>query len=203
MSESMRSFLSFDIESIIVRKRLASVQKLLIQTGADLRLVDPPNIHITIRFLGYIKPSMVKEVFEEMNKVNFTSFQAEIRGIGVFPNLNYPRIVWAGLTEGADKVKAVFSQMESRLRGLGFKPDRKGFNPHLTIARVKSGRNKGSLSDFITLNRDYIFGKTEIYCLRLKKSTLTPKGPIYSTLMEFCPEQKMKEKNKENAEKSS
>ena len=203
MPESMRSFLSFDIKSITVRKRLASIQQLLIQTGADLRLVDPLNIHITIRFLGYIKPSTVKDIFQEMKKVNFTSFQAEIKGLGVFPNLNYPRIVWAGINEGADEVKAVFNQLEPRLRRLGFTPDRKGFNPHLTIARVKSGRNKERLADFITQNKDYPFGRTEIDCLRLKRSTLTPKGPIYSTLEEFCPELKLKEENMKNAEKSN
>jgi 2'-5' RNA ligase len=189
MPDSIRSFLAFDIENETVRKRLAAVQQLMVHTGADLKLVEPQNIHMTIRFLGDITPTMVEKVFEEMQKVQFTPFDARISGLGVFPDLRYPRVVWAGITEGADQLKNVFSQLEPRLRGLGFPPDPKGFSPHLTIARVKSGRNKAQLAEFVTKNASYDFGTVEAECLRLKKSDLTPKGPIYSTLKEFCPRQ--------------
>jgi 2'-5' RNA ligase len=189
MSDSIRSFLAFDIENETVRKRLAAAQNLLIQTGADLKLVEPRNIHMTIRFLGAVIPNMVEKIFEEMQKVQFAPFDVRISGLGVFPDLRYPRVVWAGMTEGADQLKNVFSQLEPRLRGLGFTPDPKGFSPHLTIARVKSGKNKAQLSEFVTNNANYDFGYVKAECLRLKKSDLTPKGPIYSTLKEFCPRQ--------------
>ena len=186
MPESIRSFLAFDIESDSVLSRLATVQKLLVQTGADLKHVAPQNIHITVRFLGNIMPTMVEKIFEEMKKVQFVPFNVRINGLGAFPDLRYSRVVWAGITEGADQLKRVFSQLEPRLRGLGFTPDHKGFSPHLTIARVKSGRNKAQLAEFITENANYDFGTIKAECLRLKKSDLTPKGPIYSTLKEFC-----------------
>jgi 2'-5' RNA ligase len=189
MLESIRSFLAFDMESDTVLSRLATVQSLLVQTGADLKLVEPKNIHITVRFLGNITPAMAEKIFDEMRKVQFAPFNVQINGLGVFPDLRYPRVVWAGITEGADQLKSVFSQLEPRLRGLGFTPDPKGFSPHLTIARVKSGRNKAELTKFVTENADYDFGTIKAKCLRLKKSDLTPKGPIYSTLKEFCPQQ--------------
>jgi len=186
MPEAIRSFLAFDIESDTVLNRLATAQNLLVQTGADLKLVAPQNIHITVRFLGNIMPTMVEKIFEEMKKVQFVPFNVRINGLGAFPDLRYSRVVWAGITEGADQLKRVFSQLEPRLRGLGFTPDHKGFSPHLTIARVKSGRNKAQLAEFITENANYDFGTIKAECLRLKKSDLTPKGPIYSTLKEFC-----------------
>jgi 2'-5' RNA ligase len=189
MSEPIRSFLAFDIESDTVLNRLAAVQGLLLQTGADLKLVEPQNIHITVRFLGNITPPMVEKIFEEMKQVQFVPFNVQIKGLGAFPDLRYPRVVWAGMTEGADQLKNVFSQLEPRLRGLGFTPDHKGFSPHLTIARVRSGRNKAQLAEFITENANYDFGTIKAECLRLKKSDLTPKGPIYSTLKDFCPKQ--------------
>ena len=192
MPSSIRSFLSFDLESETVRKRLASMQRLLVQTGADLKLVEPQNIHITIRFLGDITSSMVEKIFAEMQIIKFTSFYAQIKGLGAFPNTRYPRVLWAGLTENADQLKTVFNQLEPRLRNLGFTPDRRGFSPHLTIARVKSGRNKVKLADFVAKNANYDFGTTLAECLRLKRSDLTPKGPIYSTLKEFCPMQEQK-----------
>lgn len=188
MPESIRSFLAFDIENDTVLNRLAAVQSLLIQTGADLKLVEPQNIHITIRFLGDITPNMVEKVFKEIQKVQFTPFDVQIKALGAFPDLRYSRVVWAGITEGSDQLKNIFSQLEPQLRSLGFTPDHKGFSPHLTIARVRSGRNKQQLAEFITENANYDFGTINAKCLRLKKSDLTPKGPIYSTLKEFCPQ---------------
>jgi len=188
MPEPIRSFLAFDIESDTVLNRLAAAQKLLVQTGADLKLVEPQNIHITVRFLGNITPTMAEKIFEEMKKAQFAPFNVQIKGLGAFPDLRYSRVVWAGITEGADQLENVFSQLEPRLRGLGFTPDHKGFSPHLTIARVRSGRNKAQLAEFITENANYDFGTIKAQCLRLKKSDLTPKGPIYSTLKEFCPQ---------------
>jgi len=188
MPDSIRSFLAFDIENDTVLNRLATAQKLLLQTGADVKLVEPRNIHVTVRFLGNITPATAEKIFEEMKKTQFTQFNVQIKGLGAFPNPSYARVVWAGITEGADQLKSVFSQLEPRLRGLGFTPDSKGFSPHLTIARVRSGRNKAQLAEFITENANYDFGAINAKCLRLKKSDLTPRGPVYSTLKEFCPQ---------------
>jgi len=188
MTESIRSFLAFDMESDPVLNRLKAAQALLVQTGADLKLVEPQNIHITVRFLGDITPDTAEKIFEEMKKIQFTPFNVQISGLGVFPDLYYPRVVWAGMTEGADQLKNVFTQLEPRLQGLGFTPDPKGFSPHLTIARVRSGTNKTQLAEFINKNANYDFGAIKAECLRLKKSDLTPKGPIYSTFKEFCPQ---------------
>lgn len=189
MSGSIRSFISFDIGDEAVLERMSDVQSLLVETGAGLKLVKPKNIHMTVRFLGNITPSMVEKIFGEMKKVEFTPFDVKIHGIGVFPHFRYIRVVWAGMTGGADEMRSVFSQLEPRLRRLGFAPDRKGFSPHLTIARVKSMKNKAELVKCIKENADCEFGTVRAECLRLKRSNLTPKGPIYSTLKEFCPQQ--------------
>jgi len=188
MSEAIRSFIAFDIDSESVLKRITDMQDLLAKTGADLKLVEPKNIHITVRFLGNINISMVEKIFEEMKRVQFTPFDVKIHGVGAFPNLHYPRVLWVGMTEGADQLRSIFNQLEPRLRSLGFAPDPKGFSPHLTIARVKSGRNKTELIKCVTENANYEFGIVRAECLRLKRSDLTPKGPIYSTLKEFCPQ---------------
>ncbi len=179
--------MAFDIDNPAVRNKLAKAQALLVQTGADVKLVETENIHVTMRFLGDITSGMVDKIFEEMKNVQFTPFNVQLKGVGVFPSLSYPRVVWAGITEGADQLRGIFSQLEPRLQGLGFPPDSKGFSPHLTIARVRSGRNKAQLADFVKANTDLDFGTIKAECLRLKQSVLSPKGPTYSTLREFCP----------------
>ena len=139
MSEQIRSFIAFDMQNEQVLSRLAAAQKLLIETGADLRPVAPQNIHITTRFLGDISPGMVDKVYEAMKKVKFTPFTIKLCGLGVFPSLNYPRVVWAGMTDGVEQLKSIFTQLEPQIRALGFAADPYGFSPHLTIARVRSG----------------------------------------------------------------
>ena len=175
------------MESEVVRSNITRVQNVLVKTGADLKPVEPKNIHITVRFLGNIGSSMVGRIHEEMTKVQFAAFDAKIHGVGAFPNADYPRVVWAGITDGADQLRSVFSQLEPRLRALGFSPDAKGFSPHLTIARVRSGRSKKALAKCIGENVDADFGLIRAACLRLKSSDLTSRGPIYATLKEYCP----------------
>lgn len=188
MSETMRSFIAFDIDSESILKRIADMQGLLAETGADLKLVEPRNIHMTLRFLGNVTAGMVEKIFEKMKQIQFAPFDVRLQGMGAFPNLHYPRVLWVGITQGADQLRIIFNQLEPHLHSLGFAPDPKGFSPHLTVARVKSERNKAGLSKVVAENVNYEFGTIKAQCLRLKKSDLTPKGPIYSTLREHCPQ---------------
>lgn len=133
---------------------------------------------------------MVDKIHEALKNVKFTPFTIQLRGLGVFPSLSYPRVVWAGMTEGVEQLKSIFSQLEPQIRALGFAADAYGFSPHLTIARVRSGVNKQYLAELVTKKADYEFGTIKADCLRLKRSQLSPKGPTYSTLREFCPSPK-------------
>ena len=188
MPETIRSFIAFDIESAQVLERITYIQRVLAEAGADLKFVEPKNIHITLRFLGNISLNMVEKIYESMKKVEFEPFEVKIQGVGAFPSMRYPRVLWAGIREGADQLRSIFHKLEPQLRSLGFAPDPKGFSPHLTIARVKSGRNKTELARLLEENANYEFGIVKANCLRLKRSDLTPKGPIYSTLREICPQ---------------
>lgn len=188
MAEPIRSFIAVDIDDRDILKRLSDAQAKLATSGADLKLVNPENIHITMRFLGNIAPEMVDEIHGKMEQVTFTPFTVEIRGVGVFPTLKYARVVWAGIQTGAKKLEDIFAQLEPRLRELGMKPDKKGFSPHITIARVRTGRHKAELVRCINELADFEFGLLKVACLKLKKSMLTPQGPIYSTLREVASE---------------
>jgi 2'-5' RNA ligase len=188
MAANIRSFIAFDLDNQSVLKRIAEAQALLIETGADLKPVQPENIHVTLRFLGNVSSGMIDGIFEDMKKVQFIPFQIKLHGLGAFPDVRSPRVCWAGITEGATQLRGIFSQLEPCLRMRGFAPELRGFSPHLTIARVRSGKNKAELAKCINTSAEYDFGQISASCLRLKKSDLTPKGPIYSTLREVCPQ---------------
>jgi 2'-5' RNA ligase len=184
--ELVRSFIAFDIEEPNVIENLVRVQSALLETGADLRIVKPENIHITVRFLGGIPPAMIDKIYGEMNKVVFSQFDIEIKGLGAFPDMRHINVIWAGIRRGANELRNIYYQLEPSLQRLGLRPDDKGFSPHLTIARVKSGKKRDELAKFIRDFENYEFGIVKARCLRLKKSILTPQGPIYSTLREVC-----------------
>jgi len=182
--EKVRSFVAADVTDSAILQKITDCQTELTRTGADLKPVEPENIHATLRFLGEVQVPLLDQVKSELAQVSFQSFLVELRGVGAFPNPRRPNVVWIGITKGGEELQGIFSSLEPRLRGLGFAADRKGFSPHITIGRVKSGRNREALYSAIVGMSDVEFGSMTVESIRLKKSTLTPKGPIYSTIYE-------------------
>jgi len=180
--ERIRSFIAVDMDEASVISRLVEAQKALRNLGADLKLVEPENIHATVRFLGEVPAATVELVKEQMNQVRFSPFEAEFVGLGAFPSVGRINVVWVGMRKGHGEISQIFEQLEPKLRQIGFAPDRKGFSPHVTIARVKTGRKGEELARFVDEMRDTPFGIVHVEELRLKKSVLTPKGPVYSTI---------------------
>ncbi|MEM2961378.1 MAG: RNA 2',3'-cyclic phosphodiesterase [Candidatus Bathyarchaeia archaeon] len=184
--ELIRSFIAFDIDDEGTLKNLDRVQSMLLDTGADLKIVKPENIHITVRFLGEVSPSYIEKIYGEMSRVNFSPFDVEIKGLGVFPNIRHINVIWAGIRRGANDLRNIYYQIEPNLQRIGLRPDDKSFSPHLTIARVRTGRKRDELARVIKDLENYEFGIVRARCLKLKKSVLTPQGPVYSTLGEVC-----------------
>jgi 2'-5' RNA ligase len=141
-------------------------------------------MHLTLRFLGEIPQSTVEKVKEAMDGVRFAPFEVEFSGLGSFPSLKRISVVWVGIREGSDNLGDIFRQLEPKLRQLGLPPDNKGFSPHLTIARVRSGVNRDPLAEYIASMHDTDFGRMPVKSVLLKRSTLTPRGPIYTTMHE-------------------
>ena len=182
--ERIRSFISVDLDEPSIRERIITAQRGLVETGAQLKLVDPEIMHLTLRFLGEIPQPTVEQVKNAMDAIQFPTFETEFLGLGAFPNMKRISVVWVGIKRGQEQLDEIFRQLEPKLRQSGLPADNKGFSPHLTIARVKSGLNKEALADYVSSMADQEFGKILVRAVRLKKSTLTPKGPIYTTIHE-------------------
>jgi len=178
----VRCFVAVDFEDPELLDSLVRAQDLLRGTGADLKVVERENIHLTMRFLGDVREGLLEELKGVVSGIGFEPFRAELRGLGAFPNLRRPRVVWVGLTKGAEELSEIFKRLESGLLGLGFRPEGRGFSPHITLARVRSGRNREKLAEQVSRNADEEFGEFTVRYIRLKKSVLTPKGSIYSTI---------------------
>jgi len=160
------------------------VQKTLEQTRAQLKLVDPELMHLTLRFLGEISQQTAEKVKDIISSIQTQPFNIVFSGVGAFPNLTRINVVWIGIIQGQEQLSIISQNIEPKLRQIGMAADNKGFNPHLTIARVKSGMNREALSKALSEMREIAIGSIHVNSVRLKKSVLTPKGPIYSTIHE-------------------
>ncbi len=180
--ERIRSFISIDVEDPELIERIVDVQRRIAATGAGLKLVRPENIHLTIRFLGEIPRKTIDMVIEIMKGVKFRPFKMRICNLGTFPERRRPRVIWLGVGEGAREVTEIYESLEKELRRIGLPSDKEAFVPHITIARVKW--SSPSLMGVINELRGVDIGEMMVDRIRLKKSTLTPRGPIYETLFE-------------------
>ncbi len=180
--QRIRAFVAVDMDVASVISKLVEAQRALRDLGADLKLVEPENIHATVRFLGELPPATIELVKEQMNEVKFSAFDMEFTGLGVFPNLRRINVVWVGMRKGNEEISRIFQQLEPGFRKIGFEPDNRGFSPHVTIARVKTARMREELAKFVDEMRDTPFGTIHVEEVRLKRSVLTPKGPVYSTI---------------------
>jgi 2'-5' RNA ligase len=180
-----RAFVAIDIDEAI-REKLVSAQRQLKATGADLKLVEPQNIHVTMKFLGEVPDDKIGTIVEALKKAvgGTEQFDVDVHGIGAFPDLHYIRVVWAGIREGRDEIISLQRRIDQELHPLAFSKER-DFVPHLTIARVRTAKAKERLAAFVREMVDAEFGMMRARALELKRSTLTQRGPVYSTLERF------------------
>ena len=172
-SETIRSFLAIELDQELVPKIL-DVQKEFKKTNANIKYVPSKNMHFTLKFFGNIDLDMVEDIADAVNKVikNYSSFDLNIKKCGCFPNKNVIKVLWFGLDEGSPIIK------------LGFKKER-NFISHLTIGRVKSPKNKKEIRQTIEKLENIEIGNFTVSKICLKKSTLTPQGPIYEDIKVF------------------
>jgi 2'-5' RNA ligase len=148
------------------------------------------HIHLTLKFLGDTEINLISEIKSALEQIKFTSFNLLFNSTGAFPTKKRPRILWIGISQGQDKLKLLSNQINEVLNELGIEKDHREFKAHLTLARVKRPISQ----PLRILNGFYQFSYGEelipnftspVTKFILKKSTLTPNGPIYEDLHEI------------------
>ena len=182
----IRSFLAIELPKPILRK-IEEVQGDLKSTHADVRWVNPEKIHLTLKFFGNIEELRIDPIFKSIEEParNTLSFSLAVRGVGAFPSLKNPRVIWMGLVEGKEVLASFQKQIESQLEKIGFQPEDRPFHPHLTFGRMKSSRGKEDLGGRMEKHKEEEFGDFTVAKVVLFKSELRPTGPIYTPLREL------------------
>ncbi len=184
-SELLRSFIAIELTNEL-HEELRILQQELKKSDIYAKWVSPENIHLTLKFLGNVDTGQIekiKNILEEISKET-KPFYLNLSGIGAFPKLDYPRVLWVGIEEGKNETIEIANKLEDGLEKIGFQKENRSFSPHLTLARIKSSKNKDRLKTLVEQNAFISKNKVYVDKLTLFKSTLTPKGSIYSKIYE-------------------
>ncbi|QJB56474.1 RNA 2',3'-cyclic phosphodiesterase [Pseudodesulfovibrio sp. zrk46] len=163
------------------------VEGVAAELGAELRSkvrwVRPANAHLTLKFLGGVNDELVPEVEAALVRIEFDRFAMQADCCDGFPSLKRPKVVWAGMTKGADECTALAKLVADALEPLGFEQDARPFRTHLTLGRVKKPVAEdweGPLNAFAEPWPEF-----EVNRFVLWESELTQDGPIYTVRREF------------------
>jgi len=173
----MRTFVAIEVSNKDV---LNSIHKIQTELNIKAKPVELHNMHFTVQFLGEVSEDMVRKISDALNSIEFSAFSISFMGVGVFPKPSFPRVIWIGTNDGVNELEKLAEMIRTKLSQIGFHPDKK-FKPHVTIFRVKN-KIEG-MSDKLEKFSSYNFGKQTVSEIKLKKSELTPNGPIYTDLL--------------------
>jgi RNA 2',3'-cyclic 3'-phosphodiesterase len=178
----IRAFIAVDIEPKTLQNISAAIDELR-SRFPGLRWMPLGNLHVTLKFLGDIEETKIDFIAEALRDhlQPFSRFTISAKGLGVFPDVRRPSVLWVGL-EGA-QLTAVVSAVERVLEPLGFAPEKRRFQPHLTIARWReSDRSSATFREELGRWRDHEFGTSEVKVVILYQSTLKAEGAIHQPL---------------------
>lgn len=181
-SDTLRTFIAVDLPGR-VKDGLRDVQDRLRPKCSGARWVKPGNIHLTLKFLGNTRQEKISPVCDALGRAasRHAPFTVSIRGVGAFPNPGRPRVLWVGVGEGGEALRALAGTVEESLEKLGFPRERRPFSPHLTIARFKGPADLGG--DVLEDAGDC--GAFEAEEITFFQSILRPEGAEYIPLQRF------------------
>lgn len=168
-------------ETVRGRRRPAGTGRMAVD---GVRWLPPSNLHYTVKFLGELSETRLPEMEAVLDAVaaRHAPFDASLLGAGCFPGAHRPRILWVGMGEGAAALTALARDVERAVEPLGWAPERRGFEPHLTVGRIKRPGPRSDAADWIQALAGIPLGDFRVAGMILFKSLLRPQGPLYTPL---------------------
>ena len=183
----IRTFIAIHLSQDARRRLAETIRWMVSEVPSGVRWVDPEGIHLTLKFLGDIEPALVEDVLRAMEQAasGTLPFQVHLNGLGVFPNLRRPRVLWAGVGGDMDALGALQEKVEAAMEGLAFPRERRAFNPHLTLGRVRdtiSAVARQRVGGLVSQGSLDGADPWPVNAVHLMRSNLTPDGAVYTSL---------------------
>jgi 2'-5' RNA ligase len=156
----------------------------------SVRWVRVEGVHLTLKFLGDVAETDLPEIKAALARVarQHGPFAFTVGGVGCFPNVRRPRVVWVGVKEETGSLAAVQRDVEKGLIPLGFEPEKRAFHPHLTLGRTRRGLRSGDqrrLGEIVTAAGVGELDSIQVDSYKLIRSDLRPSGAVYTPLAAF------------------
>lgn len=179
-----RAFLAIDLKSEF-KPQINEIIEDFKTLNTNVKYVEVENLHFTLKFFGDVDEGEIAEISEVVKDTlkEFKPFTLKIQGCESFPNLNHIKVIWIG-SENNPILNDLHDKLDEGFSKIGFKKDSR-FSTHLTIGRMKSAKNKNQVKEKLLDYKDIEIGEMSISSVALKKSTLTPNGPIYENIKIF------------------
>lgn len=170
-----------------LREELGRLVAELRTSGADVRWVDPDSMHLTLKFLGDAEPDEIAAVEPALRRAAGAASPTgcRLQGVGSFPHLRRPRVIWAGVEADDDRLAALHSGIDAELAAIGFQKDKRRFHPHVTLGRVKGGEGKRALAAEVEARAEVELGRFRVEQFHLYESRLRSDGARHSILSTY------------------
>ena len=178
----IRAFVAVDLEPQTVQKIAEAIVRLRPRIPG-IRWLPPANFHLTLKFLGNVDEAKIAPIAAALERdlYPFSCFTINAKGLGVFPDLKRPRILWVGLI--GDELNVLASKVERVLIPFGFAAEKRAFTPHLTVGRWRQFKGSSKeLGDEIAKWSGHDFGRSNVGEVILFQSVLEPEGAVYRPL---------------------
>lgn len=181
----IRSFIAIPLAANIAGNAAKLIRKL---SGLDdgIKWVPPENLHLTLKFLGDVENVEIPQICDVLADIcdEIKPFHLHVRGTGGFPNLEKPRVLYAGVDDPSGALVRMVAEIEVQLADLGFKPEPRDYRPHLTLGRPRSrSRQAGNeVLEMLRENSEIEFGEMEVDAIEFIASFLDKGGPTYQVM---------------------
>ncbi|MEM5778012.1 MAG: RNA 2',3'-cyclic phosphodiesterase [Candidatus Aenigmatarchaeota archaeon] len=177
----MRAFIGIGISDKLKPKIIEIQNKF---SNFDIKFVEPENLHFNLKFFKDLKDvDQLKNILTDIS-LQLNPFEIKIAGIGAFPSKNYVRVIWLGVKDGYQNLVSLAKIIDTSLERLGVKSEER-FVPHLTLGRVRSGKNKNEIKILLKELENIEIGEMKVNEIILFQSNLSPFGPEYKELFKI------------------
>ncbi|MDD4238135.1 MAG: RNA 2',3'-cyclic phosphodiesterase [Desulfotomaculaceae bacterium] len=169
-----------------IKKTLGAFIRGLSKIPSDLKWMGEENLHLTVQFLGNVSEERLPAVSAALQNAvdGIAPFELVLEGVGAFPSVVRPRVLWAGISGETAPLLMLQRQVQKEMAVLGFEPEKRKFSPHLTLARARSPYGFADVMEQAQWcgGLGKVFGTARIDSIVLMLSELQAKGPHYLAL---------------------
>ena len=183
MPETLRAFIAVELPEAAV-SFVQRIQETLRSYRFKIRWVKPENIHVTLKFLGEINRDDTETIGTVISGAarDCGPMQFSVKGMGVFPGVKNPRVVWCGLKGDTTALVQFQGHLDEKLIDLGFLREKRPFKGHLTLGRVNGPVSPQKMIDAIKEISGLESALFEVKTVTLFSSDLHPSGAVYTQL---------------------